>query len=400
MNRLALASSFALAAALTASAQTNIFPASGNVGIGTANPAYTLDVRGPGSFVSSGSGSLGLRIITPDSSSDGNLYFNNESGSGFAWLFSYRRYSNNGDFWIFNGTRWIADFAINNSSGNVGLGTDNPGQALELVRPSQTVALRFHVPDTAWYTIGLDGADSYKFKIDESGWFGAGQNRFTIDRNGNAGIGTSNPTSKLTIKGGVSIQNGDLQNNNVPAGDLALAYGQALRFANDSNNSSMPMVSLGAFDGRANTLRIGMDAWPSQIVFRTGDLYAPQFPGDIRMMIANSGNVGIGTTNPAHKLAVNGTIKAKEVIVETTGWSDYVFAEGYALQPLAEVEAHIKTNKHLPGIPSAAEVAAQGISLGDMQAKLLAKIEELTLHQIAQEKELASLRAEVRALRR
>jgi hypothetical protein len=138
------------------------------------------------------------------------------------------------------------------------------------------------------------------------------------------------------------------------------------------------------------------------------------------MIINGVGNVGIGTTNPTHKLAVNGTIKAKEIIVETTGWSDYVFADDYTLQPLSAVEAHIKTNKHLPGIPSAAEVATDGISLGDMQARLLAKIEELTLHQIAQQKllnrqealletqaatlttqsqELQSLRSEVRDLR-
>jgi hypothetical protein len=100
------------------------------------------------------------------------------------------------------------------------------------------------------------------------------------------------------------------------------------------------------------------------------------------------GNVGIGTTNPTEKLSVNGKIRAREVIVETAGWSDYVFADDYKLQSLADVEAQIKTNKHLPGVPSAQEVAEKGVSLGDMQAVLLAKIEELTLHQIAQEKRM------------
>ena len=110
------------------------------------------------------------------------------------------------------------------------------------------------------------------------------------------------------------------------------------------------------------------------------------------------GNVGIGTTNPTHKLAVNGTIKAKEVLVETTGWPDYVFADNYALCPLSEVEAHIKKHKHLPGIPSASQVANQGVSVGDMQAKLLAKIEELTLHQIAQETRLRAQDARIQSL--
>ena len=79
----------------------------------------------------------------------------------------------------------------------------------------------------------------------------------------------------------------------------------------------------------------------------------------------------------------------------TTGWPDYVFAEDYPLASLADVERQIKADKHLPGIPSAAEVSEKGISVGDMQSKLLAKIEELTLHAIEQEKEIAELRSEL-----
>jgi hypothetical protein len=108
------------------------------------------------------------------------------------------------------------------------------------------------------------------------------------------------------------------------------------------------------------------------------------------LTITSQGNIGIGAISPTHKLSVNGTVRAKEVIVETAGWADYVFADDYALKPLAEVEAHIKQHKHLPGIPSAKEVAEEGVSVGEMQAKLLAKIEELTLHVIAQQKEAAA----------
>jgi hypothetical protein len=107
-----------------------------------------------------------------------------------------------------------------------------------------------------------------------------------------------------------------------------------------------------------------------------------------RLYIANGGNIGIGTTSPTHLLSVKGTIRAQEVIVDNTNWADYVFDENYALAPLSEVEAHIKTEKHLPGIPSTQEIAERGVSMGEMQAKLLEKIEELTLHQIAQEKRL------------
>ncbi|WP_214228807.1 hypothetical protein [Pedobacter sp. B4-66] len=100
----------------------------------------------------------------------------------------------------------------------------------------------------------------------------------------------------------------------------------------------------------------------------------------------NQGNVGIGTATPNAKLAVNGNIRAKEIKVETANWPDYVFAKDYQLPSLQETEQHIKEKGHLPGIPSAEEVKANGVDLGEMNAKLLKKIEELTLHQIEQEK--------------
>lgn len=80
-------------------------------------------------------------------------------------------------------------------------------------------------------------------------------------------------------------------------------------------------------------------------------------------------------------LEVLGTIRATEVKVET-GWSDFVFEKDYKLPTLQEVENHINEHKHLPDIPSEAEVKENGVSLGEMQAKLLQKIEELTLYTI------------------
>lgn len=104
-----------------------------------------------------------------------------------------------------------------------------------------------------------------------------------------------------------------------------------------------------------------------------------------RLGITSAGNVGIGTDSPRNKLDVAGTIRATEVKVET-GWADFVFDKDYRLLSLEDVESHINEYKHLPDIPSEAEVKKNGVSLGEMQAKLLQKIEELTLYVISQDK--------------
>lgn len=112
-----------------------------------------------------------------------------------------------------------------------------------------------------------------------------------------------------------------------------------------------------------------------------------------------NGNVAIGTMpNNDYKLAVKGVIRSEEVVVELmTSWPDYVFASDYSLPKLNEVKAFVNKNGHLPGLPSASQVSEEGLGLGDINAKLLEKIEELTLYIIEQEERIQKLEEKLNA---
>lgn len=119
-----------------------------------------------------------------------------------------------------------------------------------------------------------------------------------------------------------------------------------------------------------------------------------QFTKTIFMTSSSDGNIGIGVENPKNKLEVLGTIRATEVKVET-GWADFVFDKDYKLPSLSEVENHIATHNRLPEIPSEAEVKENGVNLGEMQVKLLQKIEELTLYIIEQDKKITQQQKQI-----
>ncbi|MFM9910891.1 MAG: hypothetical protein ACKVOW_16240 [Chitinophagaceae bacterium] len=135
------------------------------------------------------------------------------------------------------------------------------------------------------------------------------------------------------------------------------------------------------------------------------------------LIVASDGNIGIGTTAPNAKLhintnmmigpgtptagyalSVNGKIISEEVRVEANVWPDYVFENKYPIISLTELENYINKNKHLPNIPSANEVKKEGIALGDMNRRLLEKIEELTLYIIHQDKKINLLEEKMQDL--
>jgi hypothetical protein len=103
---------------------------------------------------------------------------------------------------------------------------------------------------------------------------------------------------------------------------------------------------------------------------------------------------------PRSSLAVNGTIKAKNLTLHPSGWADYVFDSSYRLPALSEVESYIHREHHLPGMASAATVQKEGIDVGESQAGLLKKVEELTLYTIKQDHEIEDLKKQVEELKK
>lgn len=115
------------------------------------------------------------------------------------------------------------------------------------------------------------------------------------------------------------------------------------------------------------------------------------FYGD-DIVIDASGNVGIGTLSPQAKLAVKGEVHAQKVKVTLTGWSDFVFEPTYKFPSIYETEQYILKYKHLPGIPSEAEVKEKGVDVGEMNKLLLQKLEEQMLYIIELKKEVDALK--------
>jgi len=120
--------------------------------------------------------------------------------------------------------------------------------------------------------------------------------------------------------------------------------------------------------------------------------------GNFQLFLRNDGNVGIGTEETYdYKLAIAGRALCEEIKVKLVAdWPDYVFDKNHKLPSLQDVDRFISEHKHLPDVPSSQEVRENGINVGEMNAILLKKVEELTLYVIAMEKEMEQLRTQIK----
>jgi hypothetical protein len=296
--------------------------------------------------------------------------------------------------WPTNGT------AIYYLNGNVGIGTNSPIygklQVTQTTDASDQGIAVLNSTGTRAMRLWADANNSYVY----SGATGIAN--LILNTSGFVGIGTTTPETKLHINNGVvksGTQNstgGSLQfagnyvGNNIlntygsqySSGATSIGYAVkpksgASGFVSSAENSSFARGIL-LIDNELEFL----NAWSSTVAI-DNDLNLTS-----RFYINGSGNVGIGTTNPQSLLSVKGKITAQEVEVTMTGWSDFVFQKNYKLISLEDLQKYIAENRHLPDVPSEQEVKEKGLNLGQNDAVLLQKIEELTLYLIEQNKTL------------
>jgi len=236
----------------------------------------------------------------------------------------------------------------------------NPLPYKELVGTTSSI-------DHSYKTAVDPSVNVYGMTYDNTAYFnGAGNNYF----GGKVGIGVTNPTFAL---------HSAAYNNTGGASALLWGeeYGAAVGVSDDTSSRY-------AFHVVANVDSLGKG--------KAGGTKS-------LLYVRADGNVGIGTATPEAKLAVNGEMFAKRVKVLQTGWPDYVFQPGYQLPSLMDVEKYIDSYHHLPEIPSANEVEKEGLDVGEMNKKLLQKVEELTLYMIEQQKQLKVQQEQITALR-
>ncbi len=266
------------------------------------------------------------------------------------------------------------------NGGNVGIGTTNPVQILHTRVASGDSIWRM---DTATKAAGvvrlLDATGDVSIQTSSS-W-----NALYLKDNGNVGIGTSAPAARLHVYGTSTFTPVTIGNSHGTLDFSAYVHSNGMGYNDISSNAYLTPSPLSwnlrnpSYEGWVT--RIGRVTTDNSGAWEIYHLNAVTGSPTPYLTITGAGKVGIGTESPQHRLQVAGDIGAQEVLVTSTG-ADYVFQPGYSLRPLSEVASYIQAHHHLPDIPSADEFKQKGMGVGEMQVKLLAKIEELTLHMI------------------
>jgi hypothetical protein len=357
----------------------------GNVGIGTNSPDSKLDVNGA---LRISGGAQRLNFVTEEAGPDGNfIAFRKSPGIQFIradnTVLGRMEYVDTLDYANFlrfhTGSTQSNDLIINTSH-EVGIGTNDPQAKLQ-VSGGAGDQVRIHAASDPilQFTEGFLGNQTKKGYVQVSGdnlRLGTnsgntagkfivrnnGSDHFFIDAAGRVGINQSNPTSQLHVSGRTYINNGS---------------GEAL-----------------GLDGTNPFIQFYQSGSAKSFIQQTGSTLFMGVNGGNLQLDAAQIAIGANLNKAAgYKLAVTGKVICEEVKVMLSGnWPDYVFDKKYKRPSLSDLEKFIEQNKHLPNIPAASEIESNGVEVGDMQRKMMEKIEELTLYVIELKKELDTLK--------
>lgn len=269
----------------------------------------------------------------------------------------------------------------------VGIGISAPSERLHINKGALKIGNTTSASDRSESLLKF-GDGSYvqigEWEADDMLSFKANKYNFT---NGNLGIGVTAPQYKLDVNGTMLLRATETIN------------GYAVSHLKWNGHKLVMGTPSGIYAYNIMELKPGgctQDSLSSQLTMYTA--YSPtDHVARIQLntfgpcWINTFGNFGIGTDNPLYKLDVRGTIRADEILVNNVSGADFVFENDYNLRPLSEVQTYIQEYNHLPEIPSAAEMQANGINMSELQIQLLQKVEELTLYILQQEKRIKEL---------
>ncbi len=217
----------------------------------------------------------------------------------------------------------------------------------------------------------------------KNSFFGTGAGNLNTTGMSNSIFGTHTGLSNTTGSHNSFFGHNAGRNNTI--GSSNSFFGKGAGFNNTTGNNNLFLGYMAGYN----------ETGSNKLYISNSDTSVPLVYGEFdRKQIRLNGQVGIGTNAAdlgSYQLAVEGTVGARKVVVSPDSWADFVFESKYRLRDLSEVEAFIDKNKHLPDVPSEKEVAENGVSLGEMDAVLLQKIEELTLYIIKLEKHTLKL---------
>ncbi len=272
---------------------------------------------------------------------------------------------------------------FNMNPGNIGIGTNSPTEKLTINAADPAIRLLNSNSEKGYLqvvgnnlklgTYGSNNTGNLVFNI-------RGTDRMTIAADGNFGIGISAPVGKFQIASGYESSlatHGYLMLGSESSSNLIMDNNEIMA----RNNGAIAHLYL---QNEGGNVTIGDPAFFNA---------SHKLGVEGNMVVTGGLRIGTTTSPGGYKLAVDGKAICTELVVRLVpSWPDYVFAKDHKLISLDEVEDFIKKNNHLPGIPSAKTIEANGLSVGEMQKMQMEKIEELTLYIIELKKEIEKIK--------